>query len=333
MEQVEVSVIVPVFNTAPFVRACLDSLLNQTFSSFEIVVVNDGSTDNSKDILYEYATKYPKKIKCFDKTNGGLSSARNFGLNKACGKYVSFVDSDDTVEPSFLERMMDAAQKNNSEIVVCTLNKVNSEGKLLRKLHQMNEKKGDEEVIEVQNNFKFFGEFSWFACNKIYKKELFDKFNFVENMHYEDIATIPIILLQAKKIVVIENGLYNYYERSNSITKKYDERGLDMLEAIRLVKSYLLSNNSNVFQTKAWKNFVILQGFYSFLAYFAFVKEPLIKRNMREELFKLIHENDITLFNVLSYQRFNSNYLLSLPLKKMLYYFWWILFNWPLMSK
>ena len=122
--QVKVSIIVPVYNVEKYIKKCLDSLVHQTLSDIEIIVVNDGSPDNSELIINQYLKKY-SNIKYFKKENGGQGSARNFGLSKAIGKYIMFVDSDDYVDITMAEKMYNSAIANNSDMVICNINDLN----------------------------------------------------------------------------------------------------------------------------------------------------------------------------------------------------------------
>ena len=115
---VKVSVIVPVYNVEKYIRKCLDSLVNQTLEDIEIIVVNDGSKDSSIDILKEYAEKH-NNIKVYEKENGGLSDARNYGLQFATGKYIAFLDSDDYVDVNLYKRMYEKAKAEDSDMVEC----------------------------------------------------------------------------------------------------------------------------------------------------------------------------------------------------------------------
>ena len=115
----KVSVIVPVYNVEKYLRKCLGSLVSQTLQDIEIIVVNDGSGDHSQEIIEEFSEKYPEKIRNFTKENGGLSDARNYGLDRATGEFISFVDSDDYVTATMFGEMYDLAKKYNAEMVVC----------------------------------------------------------------------------------------------------------------------------------------------------------------------------------------------------------------------
>ena len=119
---IKVSVIGPVYIVEPYLEKCLDSLVNQTLKEIEIIVVNDGSPDYSQKIIDKYAKKY-QNIKSYKKVNGGLSDARNYGIGKSCGEYLSFIDSDDCIDETMLEKMYQKAKKDNLDIFVC--NRVN----------------------------------------------------------------------------------------------------------------------------------------------------------------------------------------------------------------
>ena len=125
----KVSVIVPVYNVEHYLSKCLDSLVNQTIDDYEIIIVNDGSPDDSQSIIDEYQKKYPDLIKSFIKENGGLSDARNYGMEKANGEYVSFVDSDDYLKDSALKEMYDFAVLGNYDLVVCDTVNVYDDGR------------------------------------------------------------------------------------------------------------------------------------------------------------------------------------------------------------
>ena len=122
---IKYSIIVPVYNVEKYLGKCLNSLVNQKNDNYEIIIVNDGSTDNSQKIIDVYEKKYPKLIKSFEKENGGLSSARNYGIDNSNGKYLLFVDSDDYVSDNYLEVLDDSVNINNPDILVFNYNVVN----------------------------------------------------------------------------------------------------------------------------------------------------------------------------------------------------------------
>ena len=312
----KISVIVPVYNVENYLEKCLNSLVNQTLEEIEILVINDGSTDYSQKIIDEFQKKFPQKIKVFSKENGGLSDARNFGIERASGNFLAFVDSDDYISENMLQEMYDLAIKNEAELVICNLQKVDENGNVTQKLTQI---PNLSEKIELDKNFSVFSDLSYFACNKIFKKELFDGKRFQKGMHFEDIELIPQILLQCKTLAKTDAFHYQYLERSNSISKSHTERGLDILMAVKNVE-IAFENSEYSHKKTELKNFQILEGVYTFLAYLAFVKDDEVYRKMNLQLKKFIKERDISLKEILIYKRFGRNYLLSLPFKKIIYY-------------
>ena len=312
----KISVIVPVYNVENYLAKCLGSLVNQTLEQIEIIVVNDGSTDNSDKIIQKYAQEFPDKIKSFNKENGGLSDARNFGIDCATGDYFGFVDSDDYVTETMFEEMLNLALKHDAEMVICNIQKVDEHGKVTQKLTQI---PNMPEKIDLESNFSVFSDLSYFACNKLFKKELFAEKRFKKGVHFEDIQLIPQLLLECKTLAQTQNFHYQYLERTDSISKTHTEKGLDILKAVEDVEVFFKkSQYSN--KLKELKDFQILEGVYSFLAYLAFVKDEKVFYKMSHNLEVFIRECDINLKEILTYSRFSKNYLLSLPLKKKIFY-------------
>ena len=312
----KVSIIVPVYNVENYLTKCLDSLLNQSYQNIEIIVVNDGSKDKSWDIIEDYALKYPEKIKSFTKENGGLSDARNYGLERVTGDYIGFVDSDDYVTKNMFEEMLFLAEKHQAKMVICNIQKVDQNGNITQKLTQI---PNMPEKIELENNFSVFSDLSYFACNKLFKRELFQQKRFKKGAHFEDIQLIPQLLLDCDVIVQTQSFHYQYLERTDSITKTHTEKGLDILKAVQDVE-YVFKESMYSHKIKELKNFQIFEGIYSFLAYLAFVKNEETFYNMADKLSVFIKERQIKIQDILNYSRFGKNYLLSLPVKKKIFY-------------
>ncbi len=167
----KVSIIVPVYNVENYLAKCLDSLVNQSLQDIEILVIDDGSKDKSGDIIEQYAGKYPEKIKAFTKENGGLSDARNYGIDRATGEYIGFVDSDDYVAETMFEEMFLLAEKYHTKMVISNIQKVDEHGNITQKLTQI---PNMPELIDLNEHFSVFSDLSYFACNKLFKKEIFD---------------------------------------------------------------------------------------------------------------------------------------------------------------
>lgn len=311
-----VSIIVPVYNVENYLAKCLDSLVKQSLPDIEILVVNDGSKDNSEKIIEGYAQKYPEKIKAYTKENGGLSDARNFGIDRATGDYIGFVDSDDYVTETMFEEMLLLAEKHNAKMVISNIQKVDENGKVVQKLTQL---PNMPEKITLENNFSVFSDISYFACNKLFKKELFNQKRFKKGVHFEDIQLIPQLLLESETIAQTQNFHYQYLERTDSITKTHTEKGLDMLKAVSDVEQ-VFRGSPYSYKKEELKNFQIFEGVYSFLAYLAFVKEEEIFYSMSDQLVLFMKERQIKIQDILKYNRFGKNYLLSLPLKKKIFY-------------
>jgi glycosyltransferase involved in cell wall biosynthesis len=312
----KVSIIVPVYNVENYLAKCLDSLLNQTHQNIEILVVNDGSKDNSEQIIQNYAQQYPEKIKSFSKENGGLSDARNFGIDRVTGDYIGFVDSDDYVTETMFEEMVNLAEKHQSKMVICNIQKVDQHGNVTQKLTQI---PNMPEKIDLDKNFSIFSDLSYFACNKLFKKELFDQKRFKKGAHFEDIQLIPQLLLECERVAQTQNFHYQYLERTDSITKTHTEKGLDILKAVEDVE-WVFEKSQYSNKLKELKNFQIFEGVYSFLAYLAFVKDKGVFYEMSGKLELFMKERDIKIKDILNYSRFDKNYLLSLPLKKKIFY-------------
>ncbi len=204
----KVSIIVPIYNTEQYLNKCLDSLVNQTLQDVEIILINDGSTDNSQNIIDEYSAKYPNKIKSFTKENGGQATARNLGITKATGEYIGFVDSDDWIELNMYEELYNKALGEDLDIVCCNEYLVTDNVK----------KKNFNRLIypnDINNNYIIRESGAW---NKIIKRDLVINNNifFLENRIYEDLATIPTLALYTNKIGYINSYLYNYLIRNGS---------------------------------------------------------------------------------------------------------------------
>lgn len=230
----KLSIIVPVYNTQQYLEKCLHSLVNQTLEDIEILVVNDGSTDNSEAIIEEFAKKYPDKLHVYKKENGGLSSSRNYGIDKSLGEYIGFVDSDDYVALDMYEKMYDKAKKCDLDIVVCDTVKV----------YDDNEK---EVMVHANLNYSYSFIKNYIisppmAPSRIYKSGLFNRdVKFKEGTFYEDLHIVPTLVNFTDKIGFLEEGLYFYYQRSGSIMyqEKFNKNLLHIFSVLEYVGEQL----------------------------------------------------------------------------------------------
>lgn len=243
-----VSVIVPVYNIASYVTRCVESIVCQTYENLEVILVDDGSTDSSGSICDEWE-KHDGRIQVIHKENGGLSSARNAGIEKATGKYLLFVDGDDYVKPSTVEDMLLRARDTMSDIVISGFSWVREDGSVI-KSESMNELTFDEtsfwrEVYPRRSRREGVG-YSYFVVtwNKLYNKKLFQHIRFDEGKVHEDELILDKLLEQCETISTQEGSYYNYVQRPDSIMHSESAKSLgDAMEALLERSRYLAKNN------------------------------------------------------------------------------------------
>jgi glycosyltransferase involved in cell wall biosynthesis len=253
-----ISIIVPIYNVEQYLLKCLDSILAQTYSDFELILVNDGSKDNSGRICEEFSHK-DKRIKVFHKANGGVSSARNIGINIANGDYLAFVDPDDTLEPNMYETLIQAAEKYNVDIVVCPIRIINlltnkiSVSKIWKNVnYPINKREIETQLIPsiiVDKNYSMVSIF-----NKLYKRSIFDnpKIRFDEKKHHSEDARLNFTLISLiNNLLYVDQPLYNYYiHKRDSLGQIFREDLYDYARdnknfLINLCKKYRLENLIN----------------------------------------------------------------------------------------
>ena len=230
---VKVSVIVPVYNVYDYLSKCLDSLVNQTLKEIEIIVVNDGSPDESWKIIDKYAKEYPEKIKAYKKENGGLSDARNYGIKKATGEYIAFVDSDDYVDTEMYKKMYNKAKSGNFDMVVCDLNYVYND-KIVRAYSNI--------LSDTTNIKKAMLNIYPAAWNKIFKRRFFENIEFKKKVWFEDVEFLYRLLPKIKTIGVVNEPFYQYLQREGSITKKQDMRIYNYIDNLNGLVTYYNDN-------------------------------------------------------------------------------------------
>lgn len=205
-----ISVIVPIYNVEKYLNRCLDSIKNQTYTDFEVLMIDDGSTDRSQEIARNYQND--TRFKLFIQTNQGQGAARNLGLDNIKGDYICFIDSDDYVEEKYLEILFNALIMNDADISQCGVMRVWEDGRKVNLGFQDN----NEDVYTDIKGYIQTAPFSFW--NKIYKAELFDGLRFPAGIKFEDFALAPQVYSRAKKIVSVPDRLYNYLWRNNSTT-------------------------------------------------------------------------------------------------------------------
>ena len=225
--KIKVSVIIPVYNTEDYLKECIESLVNQTLREIEILIVNDGSTDSSLEIMKEFKNKYPNIIKIFDKVNGGQASARNYALSFAQGEYLGFVDSDYWVDSTMYEEMYEKAEKEDADIVIC----------------DMVDHFPDRTVCYPSSRFENKFKVTPSACNKLFKRSLVKEDVFPVGLWYEDFEFTTMQLMKTDCISVIHKGLYHCHCREvSTMYNNNSEKNQDILVVLEHLVEYVEKN-------------------------------------------------------------------------------------------
>lgn len=244
MNECKLSIIVPVYGVEKYIDKCLNSLVKQSLKEIEIIVVNDGTKDNSQKIIDKYVKKYPDKIKSYIKENGGQGSARNYGLKKATGEYIGYVDSDDFVEKDMYKKLYNKAKENNYDIVVCGN-------------YNVSEDYQNKNIDAFINNYNtdleniFFGKMA--VWNKIYKRDILikNKLEFKEKVWYEDLAFTLKAIMNSNTFAFIDEPLYDYLIREGSTMNNSNvKRNLEILDAFNDILSYIQHNKKEEYFSK-----------------------------------------------------------------------------------
>lgn len=230
MNRKDISIIVPVYNAEKTISKCLDSLKTQTKIELEFIIVNDGSTDTTEEIIKKYKDK---RIKYYKNKNQGIGKTRNFGISKATGKYIMFIDSDDYLEKDACEKMYNKAENDNLDIVICDFYKVYSNGSI-EEIHTNTFKNSS-----LKDNPDIITEY---LCPwaKLYNRKMIinNKIKFVENLKYEDAPFVVEALCTAEKIGKVDECLNYYLIHNNSETTIRDKRCFDILKIVDKIRKY-----------------------------------------------------------------------------------------------
>lgn len=228
----KVSIIVPFYNVQNYIEKCLDSLVNQTLEDIEIIIVNDGSKDNSYIIAKEYAKKYPHKIKYVEKENGGLGDARNYGIPYATGEYIAFLDSDDYVETNMYEEMYKKAKEENSDLVECDF------------IWEYPNKKREDIGTLYKGKHEMITKIRVVAWNKLIKREILEKTKtqFSKGYRYEDVEFTYKLVPYINKVSFLKKPFIHYIQRENSISNLQNERTKEIFNVLNNVIVYYKEN-------------------------------------------------------------------------------------------
>ena len=231
-----VTIVVPVYKVEKYIDKCINSILNQTYKNLEIILVDDGSPDDCGKICDRYA-KLDTRINVIHKENGGLSDARNAGIDAANGKFISFIDSDDYIEPEYIEILYRAIKKDETDIAISSHKVIYESGAILEKAT------GEENILTPKETLKriLYDEgIDLSAWAKLYKLELFKEVKFLKGRLFEDAATTYKLIDKSKKISIISVSTYNYIMRSSSITNNEFSVGkMDLITSTEEMCNYV----------------------------------------------------------------------------------------------
>lgn len=246
-----ISIIIPVYKVEEYLEKCIESVLKQTYTNLQIILVDDGSPDNCGKICYEYAKKDPR-IEVIHKVNGGLSDARNVGIAKAKGKYIGFVDSDDYIKEDMYEILINLIKEYDADVSICNLYDVIDGKEYIR-----NNENGIQEYsrLEILKEVLLDKNIQSYAWNKLYKKELFDEIKYPIGKKYEDIGTTFYVFEKCNKIVVTSKPEYYYLKRSDSLVNNVTES--TVLDYTDIIIQRYLYTQKNIEELRKYNNYYL----------------------------------------------------------------------------
>lgn len=289
-----ISVIVPIYNVENYLEKCVYSIINQSYKNLEIILVNDGSTDNSGNIA-DYFAKIDNRVKVFHKENGGLSDARNYGVNKANGNYIGFVDSDDYINEKMYDHLYEIITAEDADVAECSFKLVYD-----NHIRDFN----NEEYYLVLNQEEYLKEYFKMekvygaVCWKLISSKIAKNIEFPVGKYYEDAYYHLDLIDNAEKYVISGKSYYYYRMRTGSITnKKFNEKHMDNIYALDKFKNYVEENNNNLYE------YFLNKEMYAYLSVFNKIIEDnyykenkfyyRIKKYFKLNFLKLIKNNYI----------------------------------------
>ena len=269
----KISIIVPVYNVEKYLKKCIDSIVNQTYKNLEIILVDDGATDRSGEICDELA-KLDNRIKVYHKENGGLSDARNYGVERATGDYIGFVDSDDYIDAEMYEKLYEAITKEDADVAECSFKIIYPDRVELFNDEEYYNVLGEQEYLEEYLKLKkIFGS----VWTKLIKSTIAKKIEFPVGKLYEDTYYAYDLIDIVDKYVIMDNPYYNYLMRENSITNaKFNPRIFDLVEIVEK------------FHMNVYRNYPSLKeaaDCRKMYAYFSVLNSILLEENFKNNTF------------------------------------------------
>lgn len=274
MSKEKISIIIPCYNVEKYVEKCIKSIMNQTYSELEVIVIDDKSTDGTYDVLLKLKKEYNDRfILLQNEKNSGLAYTRNFGVKKATGKYIGFIDSDDYVAPDYYEVLVEKILNDKSDLVVDDIQLVDESGNNIGNVVKSCILDEVSKVSIIDNGLAAS------ACNKLLRKDLLLKYPFLEGKINEDVASIIPIIVHSDKISYTDKAVYNYVQRHNSIqNSKFSEKRFDMFDSIKVCLDRI-SDDSNY---ETYRDIILLHQLLEIYIYI------LIEINDEDERYNLI---------------------------------------------
>ena len=241
MRKNKISIVVAVYNLEEYLPRCLDSLVNQTLQEIEIICVDDGSTDSAPKIIDKYAKEYPEKVKAYHKENGGEFTTRNFGLERASGEYVTFVDTDDYVELDWAEKLYKAAKENDADMAVCAFERIDLK---TNKVVSKNMTNFGNSVKDINSNDDFMLFINPAPWNKIYKLEKVKDLRFLNFRGFNDMIFLTSSYTKINRVAFVPDVLYHYYLRYDSQIHSVNMKDVENFKKylLELKKLYIKEN-------------------------------------------------------------------------------------------
>lgn len=269
----KLSIIVPVYNVKNFLSKCINSIRNQTFKDYELILIDDGSTDGSGE-LCDALAKQNDRTSIIHQENHGQAHARNIGIGRAKGEYIGFVDSDDWIEPEMFDRMIKMADNNDADIVICRVRKIERDGSVVEEVGPqrelcMNRIKATIEILKDEA-------IPSFPVNKIYRRSLFDGIKFPEGRIFEDTATIYKVFYKSSKVIAIPYMGYNYMQNPNGTChKKYHDvvkhLNKELYNALAFDERYVFAREhedlKEIVPLCAYKAYIMIRSFIHMLGH------------------------------------------------------------------
>ena len=276
----KVSVIVPAYNAEKTIEKCINSLINQTFDDYEIIILNDGSIDGTKKILKRFENN--KKIKIINKSNEGIGKTRNLGIRRASGEYIMFVDSDDYVDNQIIEKYYKFALENNLDLVTSTYKKV-----INNNIISWPGTKYD--IGNLKTNPQILNYIEYGPCAKLYRRELIIKNNifFIEDKKYEDFPFVCKAILKSNLIGYLNGAYYYYVINDNSETTTIDRRVFDILDILKIIKDDYKDEE----YLKDEIDFLIIDKVTTYMLQQSKQKDLIVRKKFINDGYKFINTN------------------------------------------